>query len=74
MTTLTCSSEMMGRLPGMVCPSLSVNQVMMLPPEPLTLDGVEGQKISIPIPQAHIGPKPLQVRLLSGANRRGMVS
>lgn len=57
---------------SMVVP-LSINQVISIPPEELTLDTLDGGKISIPIPNSHIGRKPIHVRLLSAVRRVGMV-
>ncbi|XP_015180600.1 PREDICTED: hormone-sensitive lipase isoform X2 [Polistes dominula] len=65
-TEILCSSV------SMVVP-LSINQVISIPPEELTLDTLDGGKISIPIPNSHIGRKPIHVRLLSAVRRVGMV-
>ncbi|NEU34540.1 hypothetical protein GN156_28210, partial [bacterium LRH843] len=42
-------------------------------PEPLTIDRVDGTALQVPIPSAHIGPKPLDVRLMSALKYEGMM-
>lgn len=66
-------NEIVCSLPSIVTPSLSINQIISIPPEELILDTLDGNKISIPIPNSHIGKKPLHVRLLSSIRRVGMV-
>ncbi|XP_012533531.1 hormone-sensitive lipase isoform X2 [Monomorium pharaonis] len=53
--------------------NLSINQVISIPPEELVLPRVDGGTVSIPIPNSHIGKKPIHVRLLSSKRRLGMV-
>lgn len=65
---LLAETEIMARMQGVVGPSMAVNQVMLLPPEPLTVSGV-----AVPVPTAHFGPQPLPVRLLLARKRAGMV-
>nr|XP_050862934.1 hormone-sensitive lipase isoform X1 [Vespula vulgaris]XP_050862935.1 hormone-sensitive lipase isoform X1 [Vespula vulgaris]XP_050862936.1 hormone-sensitive lipase isoform X1 [Vespula vulgaris] len=65
-------NEMLCSSVSMVVP-LSINQVISIPPEELILDTLDGGKISIPIPNSHIGRKPIHVRLLSAVRRVGMV-
>lgn len=66
-------SEVMQRLPMIVCPALVVNKVISIPPEPLEHTKPDGSVIQIPIPTVHIGPQPLLVRLMSAVWREGMV-
>lgn len=66
-------SEVMQRLPMMVCPALVVNKVISIPPEPLEHTRPDGSTIQIPIPTVYLGPQPLMVRLLSAVRREGMV-
>jgi len=54
-------------------PSLAINQVISIPPEELILPTLDGGTISIPIPNSHIGKKPIHVRLLSSKRRIGLV-
>ncbi|XP_076753016.1 hormone-sensitive lipase isoform X1 [Xylocopa sonorina] len=61
------------RLPTIASPSLAINQIISIPPEELTLPTLNGTTISIPIPNSHIGKKPIHVRLLSSKRREGMV-
>lgn len=53
--------------------TLPINQVISIPPEELVLPTVDGGTVSIPIPNSHIGKKPIHVRLLSSKRRLGMV-
>ncbi|KAK3914126.1 Hormone-sensitive lipase [Frankliniella fusca] len=66
-------SEVMQRLPMIVCPALIVNKVISIPPEPLQHTRSDGSVIQIPVPTVHIGPQPLLVRLMSAVWREGMV-
>lgn len=73
---LLAESELMSRLPGMICPAVAVNKVIEIPPEPLDmpLEGaIAGQRVVIPVPSAHTGPGPVHVRLLCATRREGMV-
>lgn len=65
--------ELMQRLPNFVNPSVSVNRLISIPPEPLFINRNDGTLLEIPIPSAHTGPSPLTVRLISGSKRVGMV-
>ncbi|KAL6444034.1 hypothetical protein ACFW04_001761 [Cataglyphis niger] len=58
---------------SVVTPSLVINQLISIPPEELILPTLDGETISIPIPNSHIGKKPIHVRLLSSKRRLGMV-
>jgi len=53
--------------------NLAINQVISIPPEELVLPTLDGGTISVPIPNSHIGKKPIHVRLLSSKRRIGMV-
>lgn len=55
-------------------PSLAIKQVISIPPEELILPTLDGGTIPIPIPNSHIGKKPIHVRLLSSKRRIGLVS
>lgn len=54
-------------------PSLAINQVISIPPEELILPTLDGGTVPIPIPNSHIGKKPIHVRLLSSKRRIGLV-
>lgn len=69
---LLAETELMGRLPGMVCPAVAVNKVITIPPEPLVHMAPDGSAISVPIPAAHFGPAPIMARFLSAVMREGM--
>ncbi|XP_057329684.1 hormone-sensitive lipase [Microplitis mediator] len=60
-------------VPSMLMPSLPINQVISIPPDELTLTTTDGINVKIPIPNSHIGKKPIHVRLLSSKRRIGMV-
>ena len=65
-------SDLMKRVPDRVCPAIRVNQVMLIPPEPLQINSVYNKPVTIPVPSAHGPPVPVQVRLLSAKGRPGM--
>lgn len=58
----------------MMKPSIAINQVISIPPEELIIPTLDGGTVSIPIPNSHIGKKPIHVRLLSSKRRLGMVN
>ncbi|CAL1676332.1 unnamed protein product [Lasius platythorax] len=58
---------------SIVTPSLAINQLISIPPEELILPTLDGGTVSVPIPNSHIGKKPIHVRLLSSKRRLGMV-
>ncbi|XP_044730297.1 hormone-sensitive lipase [Chrysoperla carnea] len=69
-------SEIMQMIPKITPASsvIQVNKIISIPPEPLEyLNKTTKERIQIPIPQAHIGIKPIQVRLISACNREGMI-
>ncbi|XP_031830547.1 hormone-sensitive lipase [Nomia melanderi] len=66
-------NEIARRLPTIASPSLAINQIISIPPEELTLSALDGTIVSIPIPNSHIGKKPIHVRLLSSKRRVGMI-
>ncbi|XP_069679565.1 hormone-sensitive lipase isoform X2 [Periplaneta americana] len=71
---LLTETELMGRLPGMVCPAVAVNKVISIPPEPLTYTAPDGSTVSVPVPVAHLGPAPVMARFLSSVRREGMIA
>lgn len=66
--------DLMISLPQMVMPTLAINQLISIPPEELEYPTLSGSTVKIPIPNSHIGKKPIHVRLLSSKRRLGMVS
>ncbi|XP_046663847.1 hormone-sensitive lipase-like [Homalodisca vitripennis] len=66
-------NELMNRLPNFVHPSVEVNRMISIPPEPLSSPRADGFLVDIPIPSSHSGPSPLSVRLLSAVKRQHMV-
>ncbi|XP_034950037.1 hormone-sensitive lipase [Chelonus insularis] len=66
-------TELVQFVPFLLIPSLNINQIISIPPEHLTLPTEDGKEITIPIPNSHIGKKPIRVRLLSAKRRIGMV-
>lgn len=54
-------------------PSLSINQVISIAPEDLSMTTLDGSVVPIPVPTSHIGKKPIHARLLSAKRRLGMV-
>ncbi|CAG9766982.1 unnamed protein product [Ceutorhynchus assimilis] len=65
-------SELMNQLPSVVSPNVAVCKVISIAPEPLSLN-VDGTDIEIPVPTSYLGPKPIQVRLISYEMREGML-
>ncbi|XP_054014133.1 hormone-sensitive lipase [Hylaeus anthracinus] len=66
-------TDIVRKLPSITSPSLVINQIISIPPEELMLSALDGTTVSIPIPNSHIGKKPIHVRLLSSKRRLGMV-
>ncbi len=63
----------MKKVPDRACPAIRVNQLILIPPEPLQIRSATGRQIvDIPIPIAHGPAAPIQVRLLSAKGRPGM--
>ncbi|KAK0158168.1 hypothetical protein PV328_009204 [Microctonus aethiopoides] len=60
-------------VPFLMMPSLSINQIISIPPEELIILTIDGTDINIPVPNSHIGKKPIHVKLLSAKRRIGMV-
>ena len=56
-----------------VCPSLEVNQVVHIDPDPLQVKLADGKVVNVPPPSAHGPATPIQVRLLSAKRRPGMI-
>ncbi|XP_046382871.1 hormone-sensitive lipase isoform X5 [Ischnura elegans] len=72
---LLAETEVMTRLPSIVSPTVAVNHVIEIPPEPLELDKVDGSgRVQIPIPSSHIGSAPVCCRLISAVRRQGMIA
>lgn len=65
-------SELMNQLPSVVSPNVAVCKLISIAPEPLSVH-VDGRDIEIPVPTSHLGPKPVQVRLISYQVREGML-
>ncbi|KAJ8687129.1 hypothetical protein QAD02_022923 [Eretmocerus hayati] len=66
-------SDLMLSLPQLVMPSVAINQIITIPPDDLECTTLTGSVIKIPIPNSHIGKKPIRVRLISSKRRIGMV-
>uniref|UniRef100_A0A0C9QX50 Lipe protein n=1 Tax=Fopius arisanus TaxID=64838 RepID=A0A0C9QX50_9HYME len=61
-------------VPFLMLPKLSINQVISIPPEQLSLPAIDGgPDVQIPIPCSHIGKKSIHVKLWSSKRRIGMV-
>lgn len=67
-------SDMMKMVPDKMCPTLKVNKLILIPPEPLMITLTNGEIVNIPPPSAHGPPSPIQVRLMSASHRQGMPS
>lgn len=57
----------------MVMPTLTINQMITIPPEEIKLTTLDNKSVVVPIPNSHIGKKPIHVRLMSAKRRMGMV-
>ncbi|XP_077302659.1 hormone-sensitive lipase isoform X2 [Arctopsyche grandis] len=66
-------SEIMQKLPNLGAATIAVNRLIAIPPEPIELTKIDGSSITIQVPDVHIGPQTLNVRLLSKVKRQGMV-
>lgn len=64
--------ELMHHLPSVVAQTVAVSKIIELPPEPLTITH-NGKEIQVPVPNSHIGTKPVRVRLISYEVREGMI-
>ncbi|KAG8212792.1 hypothetical protein J437_LFUL019762, partial [Ladona fulva] len=70
---LLAETELMTRLPMMVTPGVAVNCVIAIPSEVVKMDKVDGSgQIVVPLPESHLGPAPVNCRLISAVRRRGM--
>lgn len=58
---------------SIIIPSLTINQIISVPPDELILPTLDDGTVSIPIPNSHIGKQPIYLRLLSSKRRLGMV-
>lgn len=67
-------NELMYTLPTVFGTRLKVNKLITIPPEPLQVPsaGNPDEMIDIPVPSSHLGPGPVQARLLSNTRREGM--
>ena len=65
-------SDLMKKVPDRICPVIRVNQLILIPPEPLQIDSLKCKPVNIPAPSAHGPIAPVQVRLLSAKGRPGM--
>ncbi|OXU23851.1 hypothetical protein TSAR_010329 [Trichomalopsis sarcophagae] len=65
--------DLMASLPQLVMPTLAINQLISIPPEEMDYPTLSGSTVKIPVPNSHIGKKPIHVRLLSSKRRVGMV-
>ncbi len=65
-------SDLMKKVPDRVCPAIRVNQLILIPPEPLQINSIYNTPVDIPVPSAHGPSAPIQVRLLSAKGRPGM--
>lgn len=65
-------SDLMKKVPDRMCPAIRVNQLILIPPEPLQIDSMKYKPVNIPVPSAHGPTAPVQVRLLSAKGRPGM--
>jgi hormone-sensitive lipase len=65
-------SDLMKKVPDRICPAIRVNQLILIPPEPLQIDSTKCKPVNIPAPSAHGPIAPIQVRLLSAKGRPGM--
>ncbi|XP_030747220.1 hormone-sensitive lipase isoform X2 [Sitophilus oryzae] len=65
-------SELMNQLPSVVSPNVAVCKVISIAPEPMSLN-INGKEIDIPVPNSYLGPRPIQVRLISYEQRQGML-
>lgn len=66
-------SEVMSHLPSIVSSSVAVSHVISIPTEPLTYVRKDGTSVAVPIPSAHVGTRPVNVRLISHVAREGMI-
>ncbi|XP_050315776.1 hormone-sensitive lipase isoform X2 [Anthonomus grandis grandis] len=65
-------SELMNQLPSVISPSVAVCKVISIAPEPFSLE-IDGKQVEVPVPTSYLGPKPIQVRLISYQAREGML-
>lgn len=65
-------SDLMKKVPDQLCPPIRVNQVILIPPEPIKMNNTDNVPVDVPLPTAHGSPTPIQVRLMSARSRPGM--
>lgn len=61
------------KIVSIIIPSLTINQIISVPPDELILPTLDDGTVSIPIPNSHIGKQPIYLRLLSSKRRLGMI-
>ncbi|XP_029176344.1 hormone-sensitive lipase-like [Nylanderia fulva] len=71
--TKACWSVLEMKILCIFHPSLAVNQPICIPPEEIILPTLDGETVSIPIPNSHIGKKSINLKLLSFKRRVGMI-
>ncbi|XP_013394169.1 hormone-sensitive lipase-like [Lingula anatina] len=65
-------TQMMHTLPDYVCPSVQVNEVLLIPAKAVDIPKSQSiGHVTIHPPQSHHGPGPVQVRLISQVYREG---
>nr|XP_053636997.1 hormone-sensitive lipase-like [Cherax quadricarinatus] len=67
-------TDFMTQLPGIVGPSLAIQQVVIVPCEEQQVMKIDGTAtVVVPPPHSHIEPRPIMCHLLSAQMREGMV-
>ncbi|XP_014253719.1 hormone-sensitive lipase isoform X2 [Cimex lectularius] len=66
-------AELMVRFPSLIATNLAINEEIVLEPNPLQIQNLNGDIIDVPVPTSHIGCKNLHLRLLSASKRFGPV-
>lgn len=65
-------SEIMKRVPSLMSSNVSVNKLITIPPEPITVLKSDGTEMTVLPPTVHLGLQGLNVRLISVNKRAGM--
>lgn len=67
--------ELMKHVPAVVAQRVAVCKVINIPTEPLMVEAADGsgREVEVAVPNAHIGRKAVQVRLISHEAREGMI-
>lgn len=66
-------SDIVKKMNVVFLPTSAVNELIKLPATPIQYETPSGNKIEIPVPNVHVGTKPLYTRLISSYKREGMV-